>query len=335
MLKIAGHETKRAISSTAAKALDDSSWVLHKPRARGGVQKGQWALLRWLQSPPPGAATTISWAYDYGTNESYAGKVAGILESADYIARKASPNNRRLLQMELTAKGRALLRRDPLLHLARRLQVEYDLADFDRLGDLVGRVLEGLIASGISPSAATRRRTPGTVNEATTDDDPIDPDTKEFANLALRARATQEGRDLAVLLWSTLEDVYDASGCGGYGRNEWSALRFFADEGDATIAEFARAALMNSALASRAVSRLVNDGLIERTVSSAGEAKRASPRLTSSGIEALTSDPLNRLTDMLDETFEEAELANLTRLLKITAEAYDTSSQELNAADCA
>ena len=300
----------------AAKALDKAALALNRPRRNDLLQKGEWGMLRWLIDPPAAAPTTKDFAYDHAVSPQYAAKIAGSLDEQGYVARKPDSVNPKLLVLELTTKGREILKQDPLLGVARRIQSDFGEHELQALGRALVSILHGLIEYGVSPRADTRREgltldPEGRVNDGFA---PItaaggkNPDADSAA-------VSQAAKDVAFLFSSAAEDVHEAMGANNRSGHEWRILRYLAEAEAAslTASMIASDVGVTAKVLATPITTLVDDGLIERTpVSDHPTAHSLS--ITEHGMQALGDDPFADLANVLGACLDETQLTKLSKL---------------------
>jgi DNA-binding MarR family transcriptional regulator len=93
--------------------LNDSASFVH------GLNPAQWAALRFFAAANPQVRTTTAFARYHATTKGTASKSVRALERKGYLTRERSVHDGRAAILELTDRGRRLLRADPLDDLAR------------------------------------------------------------------------------------------------------------------------------------------------------------------------------------------------------------------------
>ncbi|MEP2989779.1 MAG: MarR family transcriptional regulator [Parasphingorhabdus sp.] len=108
--------------SSAIPLVERLSRIMHNAAYAEGLKPTQWEALRYIAranhfSRNPGALTSY-----LGTTKGTVSQTLHALERKQLIEKHASKNDRRGVQLELTAEGRKLLERDPLLTVERTLE---------------------------------------------------------------------------------------------------------------------------------------------------------------------------------------------------------------------
>lgn len=93
--------------------LNDSASFVH------GLNPAQWAALRFFAAANPQVRTTTAFARYHATTKGTASKSVRALERKGYLTRERSIHDGRAAILEVTERGRRLLREDPLDDLAR------------------------------------------------------------------------------------------------------------------------------------------------------------------------------------------------------------------------
>lgn len=84
-----------------------------------GLNPAQWAALRYLANAGLTASTVTAFARFHGTTKGTASQTVSALVKKGHVLRHTSPADRRIVHLEVTESGRALLETDPLERLAR------------------------------------------------------------------------------------------------------------------------------------------------------------------------------------------------------------------------
>jgi DNA-binding MarR family transcriptional regulator len=126
--------------------LNDSASFVH------GLNPAQWAALRFFAAANPRVRTTTAFARYHATTKGTASKSVRALERKGYLTRERSAHDGRAAILEVTERGRRLLREDPLDELARCMD---DLTDEQRftLAEALERVARTML-SGYAPEDA-------------------------------------------------------------------------------------------------------------------------------------------------------------------------------------
>lgn len=83
-----------------------------------GLNPAQWSALRYLANAGRAASTVTAFARFHGTTKGTASQTVSALVNKGHLLRHASPTDRRIVHLEVTESGRALLKTDPLERLA-------------------------------------------------------------------------------------------------------------------------------------------------------------------------------------------------------------------------
>lgn len=84
----------------------------------GGLHPAQWAALRYVGRGPAGARTVTGFAHAHQCTIGTAVETISALVRKGYVNRARDVDDRRVVRLNVTAKGAALLQRDPLGRLA-------------------------------------------------------------------------------------------------------------------------------------------------------------------------------------------------------------------------
>lgn len=126
--------------------LNDSASFVH------GLNPAQWAALRFFAAANPLARTTTAFARYHATTKGTASKSVRALERKGYLTRQRSVHDGRAAILQVTERGRRLLREDPLNDLARCMD---DLTETQRfvLAEALETVARTMLAN-YAPGAA-------------------------------------------------------------------------------------------------------------------------------------------------------------------------------------
>lgn len=100
------------------------------------LNPAQWQALRYLAAANRFSRTPSALAEYLASTRGTVSRTIAALEANGYVSREANSQDRRAVDLSLTAKAREALEHDPLLDLARDIEVA--------LGDTVARLVEGL-----------------------------------------------------------------------------------------------------------------------------------------------------------------------------------------------
>ena len=92
--------------------------IAHLRCYSANLNPAQWAALRFLARANPSARTVTAFARANGTTHGTATQTIGALERKGLIARTPDQKDRRVMRLDLTPAGSALLTDDPLNELA-------------------------------------------------------------------------------------------------------------------------------------------------------------------------------------------------------------------------
>lgn len=309
-------EVRTREDTQAALLLDQAGWVMNRPTRNGALKKGEWGLLRYLDDPRHHEPTTKIFAFDYGITAMHAVRISGALDRKGLIERLPDPGNTRMFRMKLTAKGRKMLKKDPLRALASALSESFSAEEFESQGELLAKLLEALDAQVSEPSAGRAVRGAGKPAAGAIE-------RGEAASGDLIEDDESDARDVALLIGTLADMVFKAGQSESLSRNDWTALRYFqsARYSKATLSAFAAFAGVNPASASNITSKLTKLGLLNRK-SSRERGRAYVVSVTSKGLAELRSDPLENLKSIVSATLSTNECRELSRLMKVVIAAY-------------
>lgn len=124
---------------------------LHTDGYQGELSPAQWMALRFFARANSFSRTPSAFAEFQATTRGTASQVIKGLQQAGYLVRKRSKEDARSVFLQLTAKGRRLLERDPFEAVVRAMET---LDDKERaaLHDALRQILVTLLAGGVSRS---------------------------------------------------------------------------------------------------------------------------------------------------------------------------------------
>lgn len=311
----------------AALLLDKAGWVMNRPTQNGELKKGEWGLLRYLDDPRHHEPTTKIFAFDYDITAMHAVRISGALDRLGLIERFPDPGNTRMFRMKLTANGRKMLRKDPLLALAAALAKYFASDEFESQGEVLAKLLEALGARAIESGAGRSvRGAAGPTASAS--------ERGRSAAGDLIGDTESDAQDVALLIGALSDMVFKDSQSKSLSRNDWAALRYFqyAKDSDASLSDFASFAGVNLASASNITSKLTKLGLLNRK-SSPEQGKAYVVSVTPKGFTELRSDPLENLKSILSATLSSTECQELSRLMKVVIDAYSDGHSTSDSAD--
>jgi len=108
------------------------------------MQPSHWALLRFVESAPPNAATMRGFADDQGVTAGTASTTIKLLVQKGLISRRRHPRDGRSQVLELTDRGRQLVAQDPLRRLATDLvdAPSEEIATLRNASEILTRVVQ-------------------------------------------------------------------------------------------------------------------------------------------------------------------------------------------------
>ncbi len=124
---------------------------LHAEGYQGELSPAQWMALRFFSRANSFSRTPSAFAEFQATTRGTASQVIKGLQEAGYLVRKRSKEDARSVILQITAKGRRLLERDPFETVVRAMET---LDDKERaaLHDSLRQILLTLLAGGVSRS---------------------------------------------------------------------------------------------------------------------------------------------------------------------------------------
>lgn len=108
---------RSASALATAELLDSVGRRLHLRAFRDGLNPAQWAALRFFARPFTDSPTAVAFARYQGISRTSANQTVRALVDKGLLNRQVSEQDARCQNVELTAAGHGLLRRDPLLDL--------------------------------------------------------------------------------------------------------------------------------------------------------------------------------------------------------------------------
>ncbi|HLG87403.1 MAG TPA: MarR family transcriptional regulator [Alphaproteobacteria bacterium] len=88
--------------------------IAHLRGFHANLNPAQWAALRFLARANPSARTTTGFARANGTTQGTATQTISALVRKGLVARSPDSDDRRVMRLDLTDRGLALLQEDPL-----------------------------------------------------------------------------------------------------------------------------------------------------------------------------------------------------------------------------
>lgn len=105
-----------------ASLLEQISRRLHSQGYASQLFPAQWAALRYIQSAPPQLRTAIDLARFQGLASGAVARTVRTLITKRYLVKRGTIGRGRAEQLELTDRGIAILKKDPLQTLASALE---------------------------------------------------------------------------------------------------------------------------------------------------------------------------------------------------------------------
>lgn len=141
-------------SRAAADAILRLGQMVSGPGLTDGLTRAQWTALRYLARANRFSRTPSAFAAFHGTSRGTASQTIKSLISGGYIAATRSPTDGRSTRLDLTAKGRSALVRDPAEDLVTAID---DLAPEQRseAAAMLGRLIDRLAERRKSPAFGT------------------------------------------------------------------------------------------------------------------------------------------------------------------------------------
>ena len=302
-------------------ALDRSGWELHRRRPGGILQKGEFALLRFLDSVAGEPVTSKDFASYYGIAQKRAGDLGKQLEEKGLVDRRVILGGSSLLILSLTGDGRSMLAYDPLLLLANALATEYGSRVLRQSGALLLQLLNAFVGAGIRQRANEKRQ--GVAGDRVVAEGEGDQLNTGLGWKISGDKVASQSRNVALLIAEATEDVYNFGATGGMSRNEWSALRYYfrTERDEPTVATFADDQQVNRRIASEATFALESKELLNRLPSQSRKDALVA-KLTDSGVKKLEDDPLRIVIKTLGTAFSEPDLKVITSISESAGRAY-------------
>ena len=315
-------------SKALSELLESASYSMNKQRPNRGLEKGDWAMLRWLTDPSTPTPTTKDFAFEYGTTQKYSIKIAGRLAAKGFVGRAPGPIDPKLMTLSLSSKARELFPRDPLRRLASHLVTQFNATDLAILGDIVETLVQTLIEKGVVPKGALKRTTVFQI----TDSDREDSIHQDSASLELKpidanahhlGAASQAARNVAMQFASLADNLYETMGSRDRAHLEWKALRFLrdADTASLTAKTIATHCGVTPATAGNAIRKLVDRGHVS-VFRAPGHSTARILSITTKGLDELNDDPLNQIVALIDECLDEKEINMTMQLAKTIIALY-------------
>ena len=133
----------KALGSQVADLVGRLGRAAHCLQFAEGLNPAQWEALRFLARANCYSRSPTALAEYLGTTKGTASQTIRALEAKGYIARKAHPKDKRVVTLDLTGEGTAILGRDPIRRVenaATALPAEMGEAIRSGLAALMGRL---------------------------------------------------------------------------------------------------------------------------------------------------------------------------------------------------
>ncbi len=109
-------------AKSLAELIERLGRAAHMRCFHANLNPAQWAALRFLSRANRSVRTVTGFARANGTTHGTATQTVGALVRKGLIARAVDVDDRRVIRLDLTSEGRAILQRDPLNELVRTLR---------------------------------------------------------------------------------------------------------------------------------------------------------------------------------------------------------------------
>lgn len=133
-------EKAAATSEAVASMLVQIAGLAHSKGYTEGLKPSQWTALRYFAAKDS-VHTVSAFATHQGSTRGAASQMVEVLVSKGLLARSATPEDRRIVLLELTTEARKLLERDPLLIFASEIEA-LSHEDQHRLEAILSRLLQ-------------------------------------------------------------------------------------------------------------------------------------------------------------------------------------------------
>lgn len=117
-----GSSTEPGAARALVELVERLGRIAHLRGFHANLNPAQWAALRFLGRANPSMRTTTGFARANGTTQGTATQTISALVRKGLVARSPDPEDRRVVRLDLTARGAALLADDPLAVLARIIE---------------------------------------------------------------------------------------------------------------------------------------------------------------------------------------------------------------------
>jgi DNA-binding MarR family transcriptional regulator len=139
--------------------LEQTMRLVYPERSPQDMHPGQWAALRFLARANKEARTVLGLARYLGITQGPASRSVAALERKALLVGERDSKDRRVVRLELTPAGRALLAQDPIQRLAGLIKSMPTLAQQD-MAQRIADLFQGLAARDGVGSDVTEAMTP-------------------------------------------------------------------------------------------------------------------------------------------------------------------------------
>jgi DNA-binding MarR family transcriptional regulator len=160
----AGGSAEQAAMGLAV-MLEQTMRLVYPERSPQDMHPGQWAALRFLARANKEARTVLGLARYLGITQGPASRAIAALERKALLTGERDSKDRRVVRLEITPAGRALLDQDPIQRLAGLIKALPDAAQQD-MAQRIGDLFKGLVSRSDVGSSATDAMNPFLVTEA-------------------------------------------------------------------------------------------------------------------------------------------------------------------------
>ncbi len=123
--------------------LEQTMRLVYPERSPQDMHPGQWAALRFLARANKDARTVLGLARYLGITQGPASRAVAALERKALLTGERDPKDRRVIRLNLTEAGRALLTQDPIQRLAGLIETLPENAQQD-MAQRVAELFQGL-----------------------------------------------------------------------------------------------------------------------------------------------------------------------------------------------
>jgi DNA-binding MarR family transcriptional regulator len=156
-IQITGRTDQAAMG--LAVMLEQTMRLVYPERSPQDMHPGQWAALRFLARANKEARTVLGLARYLGITQGPASRAVAALERKALLAGERDSKDRRVVRLELTPAGRALLGQDPIQRLAGLINSMPAFAQQD-MAQRIADLFQGLAARSDVGDSATEAMNP-------------------------------------------------------------------------------------------------------------------------------------------------------------------------------